>query len=111
MEYPKITNLLENKPNRPNKFRTKFWVEVNYQSRGTYSINSQVKFKNLMLRSSLCVYSDAYVLVREIVTVAVLGAGGRNNNIQVSFKSCAPFTSCISEINNTEIDNAKTLMK
>ena len=41
----------------------------------------------------------------------MLVAGGRNNNIQVLFKTFAPFTNCISEINNTQIDNAKTLMK
>ena len=41
------------------------------------------------------------------ITVAALVAGGETNNLQVAFKSCAPFTSCISEINNTQIDNAK----
>ena len=60
-----------------------------------------------MLRSSLCNYSDAYILVSGTITVAALGADRRNDDIQVVFKSCAPFTNCISQINNTQIDNAK----
>ena len=59
------------------------------------------------LRSSLCDYSDAYILVSGTITVAALAATGRNNGIQVVFKNCAPFTNCISETNNTQIDNAK----
>ena len=61
MEYQKIINLLENPPNQPSKFRTKNWVEVNYESRGTYNVNSQIKFKTSMLSSILCDYSDAYI--------------------------------------------------
>ena len=62
MAYQKIINLLENTPNQPTKFRTKSWVEVNYESIGTYNVNSQIKFITSMLRSSLCDYSDAYIL-------------------------------------------------
>ena len=61
-----------------------------------------------MLRSSLCDYSDAYILVSE--TIAITGAGARQLdeiNKRVMFKNCAPFTDCISETNNTQIDNAK----
>ena len=54
MEYQKIINLLENTPYQPSKFRTKNWVEVNDKSCGTYNVNSQNKFRNSMLRSSLC---------------------------------------------------------
>ena len=50
MEYQKIINLLENTPNQPSAFRTKNWVEVNDDSRGTYNVNSQIKFENSMLR-------------------------------------------------------------
>ena len=45
MKYKKIINLLENIPHQPSKFRTKNWAEVNDQSRGTYKVNSQIKFK------------------------------------------------------------------
>ena len=62
-----------------------------------------------MLRSGLCDYSDAYILASRTATAAALAAGGRNNHIQVVFRKCAPFTNCISEINNTQIDNPKDI--
>ena len=74
MEYQIIINLLDNAPNQPNKFRTKDWVEINDDSRETYNTNSQIKFKNCMLRSSLCDYSDAYILLSGTITVAALAA-------------------------------------
>ena len=63
-----------------------------------------------MLRSSLCDYSDAYILVKGNITVnntAADGAAANNTNKKVTFKNCAPFTNCISKINNTHIDNAE----
>ena len=63
-----------------------------------------------MLRSSLCDYSDAYILVKGNISVnntADVGADANNTNKKVIFKNCAPFTSCISKINNTQIDNAE----
>ena len=65
-----------------------------------------------MLKSSLCDYSDAYVLVKGTISVnnaAAQGAAANNTNKKVIFKNCAPFTNCISEINNTQIDNAKDI--
>ena len=65
-----------------------------------------------MLRASLCDYSDTYVIVSGTITIT----GGENNdagrrlgerNKEVIFKNCAPFTDCMSEINNTEVNNAK----
>ena len=58
MEYHKATKLLDNTSNQPSKFRTKNWIEINDDSRGMYNTNSQTKFKNLMLNSSLCNYSE-----------------------------------------------------
>ena len=78
-------------------------------TRGTYNINSQIKNKISMLRSVLCDYGDAYILVSGTMPVAELTAGGGNNNIQVVFRNCAPFADCISEINNTQTDNAKDI--
>ena len=49
MEYQKITNLLHNTPKQPTKFRTKYWVEVNDDTRGTYNTDSQIKFKTSKL--------------------------------------------------------------
>ena len=98
MEY-KIINLLDKTPDQPSKFRTKNWVEINDESRGTYSVNRQINFKTSMLRSSLCDYSDAYILVKGNITVndtAADGAAANNTNEKVIFKNCAPFTNCIS---------------
>ena len=112
MEYQKITTLLDdNKSNQPSKFRTKNWVEINDESRGTYNVNSQIKFKTTMSKSSLCDYSDAYILVKGTITITGAGdnaAAGQADERDkgVVFKNCAPFTNCISEINNTQVDNA-----
>ena len=69
MEYQKIANLSNDESNQPFKFRTRNWVEINNEARGTYSTNKQIKFKKSMLRSSLCDYSDAYILVKGNITV------------------------------------------
>ena len=111
MEY-KIINLLDKTPDQPSKFRTKNWVEINDESRGTYNADSQIKFKTTMIGSSLCDYSDAYILVKGNITVnntAADGAAANNTNKKVIFKNCAPFTNCISEINDTQEDNVKDI--
>ena len=110
MEYQKKANLIDDTSNQPSKFRTKNWVEINDESRGTYNVNSQMKFKTTMLKSSLCDYSDAFIIVKGTITVnntAGAGAAANNTNKKVTFKNCAPFTNCISEINNTQVDNDK----
>ena len=110
MEYQKIANLLDdNKSNQPSKFRTKNWAEINDESRGTYNVNSQIKFKTTMLKSSLCDYSDAYILVKGTITITGAGDDAAARQAGVVFKNCAPFTNCISEINNTQVDNAKDI--
>ena len=72
--------LLNNAPNLPSKFRTKNWVEINDESRGTYNVNSEIKFKTTMLKSSLCDYGDAYILVKGTMTVGDTSAVGANAN-------------------------------
>ena len=62
-----------------------------------------------MLRSTLCDYIDSYILVSRTIAVAEVAAGGGNDNIQAVLKNCVPFTNCMSEINNTQIDNAKDI--
>ena len=65
-----------------------------------------------MLKSSLCDYSDAYILVKGTISAnntAAQGATANNTNKKVIFKNCAPFTNCISEINNTQVVNAKDI--
>ena len=112
MEYQKITNLIDDASNQPSKFRTKNWVEINDESRGTCNVNSQIKFKAAMLKSSLRDYTDAYILVKGTITVnntAAADGDANNTNKKVIFKNCAPFTNCISEINNTKVGNAKDI--
>ena len=124
MEYQKIANLLDNASNQPSKFRTKNWVEINDESRGTYTSND-IKFKTTMLRSNLCDYADAYILVKGTITItgnarpetdwrrtaakswAARQADERDKG--VTFKNCAPFTKYISRINNTDIDTAQDI--
>ena len=108
MEYQKIANLIDDASNQLSKFKTKNWVEIYDESRGTYNVNSQIKFKTTMLKSSLCDYSDAYILVKGTITVNNT-ADANNTNKKVIFKNCAPFINCISEINNTQIENAKDI--
>ena len=112
MEYQKIANLIDDASNQPSKFKTMNWVEIYDESKGTYNVNSQIKFKTTMLKSSLCDYSDAYILVKRAITVdntAAADADVNNTIKKVIFKNCAPFTNCISEINNTQLDNAKDI--
>ena len=109
MEYQKIANLLNDGSNKPSKFRTKNWFEINDDVRGLYSPDKQIGFKTSMLRSSICAYSDAYMLVKGNISVNNTGADGtaaNNTNKKVIFKNCAPLTNCISKINKTQIDNA-----
>ena len=118
MEYEKITNLLDNEvaPNESNqtsKFRTRNWVEINDESIGTYAGND-IKFKTTMLKSNLCDYADAYILVNGRVTITGAGddAAARQADERdkgVTFKNCTPLIKCINRINNTEIDNAKDI--
>ena len=79
MEYQKIANLIDDASNQSSKFRTKNWVEINEESRGTYNVNSQIKFKTAMLKSSLCDYSDAYILVKGIINNTAAADGSANN--------------------------------
>ena len=74
MEYQKIANLLDSASNKPSKFRTRNWVEINDDIRRGYSPNKQIRFKTAMLSSSLCDYSDAHILVKG--TIAINNSAG-----------------------------------
>ena len=69
MEYENIINSLDNTPNHPTKFRTKNWVEIPKDECRTYDTNSQIQFKNSLLKSSLCDCSAAYILVSGTISV------------------------------------------
>ena len=68
-----MINLLDNTLDQLSKFRTKNWMEINDRSQGVYNTNSNIRFKTAMLKSSLCDYTDAYILVKGRITIT--GAG------------------------------------
>ena len=112
MEYQN-NNVLDNASNQPSNFRTRSLVEINDESKGAYTGNS-IKFKTTILRSNLCDYADAYILVKGTITITGAGNDDATKRADerdkgVTFKNCAPFTKCINRINNTEIDNAKDI--
>ena len=115
MKYQKIINFLDNTPNQLSKIRTKNWIEINDQSRRVYNVNSEIRFKTIMLKSSLLDYIDAYILVKGRITIIWDGADATarkadERDEEIKFKTCAPFIGCKSEINNTDIGNAKDII-
>ena len=115
MEYQKIANLLDNEviSNQLSKFRTRNWVEVNDDSRGTYT-NADIKFKTTMLKSDLCDYADAYIFVKGTITITGAGDDDAARQLDerkksVIYKNCASFTKSISRTSNTDIDNAQDI--
>ena len=89
------------------------WVEVNDESRETYNANTDIKLRTSMIRSYSSDYSDAYIHVKETTTVpntAAAAAPINNTNKKVIFKFCASFTNCISEINNTQLNDAQDIV-
>ena len=102
METQKIVNLLNSTNNENSKFATKKWYIIDSESKGNYSHENPIKFLTSSLESSLCDYSDAYILVTGNITVT-----GGDANTKLAFKNCAPFTKCITEINKTFIDDAE----
>ena len=76
------------------KFVTKKWTKVNDLTSGQYSVNKNIRSKTSLLRSDLCDYSDAYIVVKGTIPVDV-----NNDDKKLAFKNNAPFTSCISKIN------------
>ena len=101
--------MLDNETNQLSKFRTRNWLEINDESRGTY-ISTDIKFKATMLRSNLCDYADAYILIKGTLTITGDGDDGTTRQAGekdkgVTFKNCAAFAEYISKIINTDIDN------
>ena len=96
------------------RFITKKWVEVHDQSGSAddrYKPSKQIRFKTSMLRSDLCDFSDGFIVVKgDIVLTKAIGRRpvDRRNRF-FTFKNNAPFTNCISKINNVLIDNAEDL--
>ena len=99
METQKIVNLLNNSENEYSRFATKKWNIIDSESKGNYSHENPIKFLTKSIESSLCDYSDAYILVTGNIT-----ATPNNAATQVVFKNCAPFEKCRTETNETFVD-------
>ena len=115
MEYDKINNLLfSEEREKLSKFVTREYVKVNSLS-DTNNENKSVRFKTPMLRSNLCDYSDAYILVEGTIIVTAPGDNNNANNIRdkrnrpLILKNNAPFVSCITRINGELIEDAGDL--
>ena len=108
MKFNKINNLLGPAHDKVPRFITKKWIEAQSQSGNTYDMSKPIRFKTSMLRSDLCDYSDAYVWVKETITVT-----NPNNNAnfdrRLTLKNNAPFISCVSKINGELVENAEDL--
>ena len=107
MEYDKINNLLDSESENLSKFVTREYVRVNSLS-NTYDENKSIRFKTPMVRSDLCDYADAYILVSGTITVAGNHPRDRQNK-PVILKNNASFVSCIPRINGELIEDADDL--
>ena len=96
METQKIVNLLNGSDNEYAKFPTKIWYVIDSESKGKYSHHDPIKFLTKSIKSSLCDYSDAYILVTGNIAVKRRNAADTadialGTITQVAFKNCAPF--------------------
>ena len=92
MEHYKIPEVLNDYT--VSKFVTRKWIEVNDLSSGQYSVNENIRFKTSMLRSDLCDYSDAYIVVKGRISVTGTNNANRRNK-KLTFKNNAPFTTML----------------
>ena len=132
MEFQKVVNFLDRTSDNKDltKFVTKKWIEVYDQSQGNYDVNKEIRIKkSKMLRSDLCDFSDAYIIVKRSVTVTSITADdfeAPNNTVanvnttntandnefgekKLFFKNNAQSINCVSKINGVKIDNAEDL--
>ena len=124
MQFQKFVNFIDTTSDNKNlpTFVTKKWIEVDDQSQGNYNVNKESRIKTSMLRSDLCDFSDAYIVVKGNITVTkntftindfeapnnteanVTATNTANNNAfgdkKLVFKNNAPFINCISKIKN-----------
>ena len=110
MEFQKIVNFLDTTFDDKDlpRFVTKKWIEVYNQSEGNYNDNKEIRMETSMLRSDLCDFNDAYVVVKGDITLeGDNDANKRNRNL--AFKNNAPLINCISIIQFVKIDNAEDL--
>ena len=108
METQKIVNLLNDSNNESSKFATRKWYVINDQNNGQCGRgnenDSTIKFETRVIKPNLCDYSDAYILVTRDIKVADVAA-----DTNVAFKNCAPFTRCVTHINDEHVETAESL--
>ena len=93
MQAQKIINLLKDSSNEESKFATKKWYFIDSQAtKGKYKQSDAIKFKTETIKSSLCDYSDAFILVTGNITVTA------SNDTDCAFKNCAPFSTCATNL-------------
>ena len=133
MVFQKIVNFLDTTSDNEDlpKFVTKKWIEVYDQSQENYDVNKEIRTKTSILRSDLCDFSDAYIVVKGTINVTkktftiddnevpnntaanANATNTANDNAfgekKLVFKNNAPFINCISKINGVKIDNAEDL--
>ena len=133
MEFQKITNFIDINFDNEDlpKYVTKKWIEVYDQSQRNYDVNKEIRVKTSMLRSNLCDFSDAYIVVKGVIIVTkktftaddieapnntaanATATNNANNNgfdeKKLVFKNNAAFINCVSKVNGVKIDNAEDL--
>ena len=133
MEFQKIVSFIDTTSDNKDlpTFATKKWIEVYDQSEVNYNVNKEIRIKTSMLRSDLCDFSDAYIVVTGTITVTkkiftaddflnpntaaanAAATNTANNNAfgekKLVFKNNAPFINCVLKINGVKIDNAEDL--
>ena len=109
MQFQKLVSLYETTFDDKDspRFVTKKWIEVYDQSGGNYNVNKEIRIKTSMLRSDLCDFSDAYIVVKGVISITNPDAAKRNK--VVAFKSNVPFINCMPKINGVQIDNTEDL--
>ena len=104
----KIVNLLGGADNESLKFATRKWYVINDQNNTNYGKGNEndtiVKFETHVIKSNLCDYSDKYIVLTGDIT-----ATGGDANTRAAFKNCAPFTKCITHINDEHVNSADNL--
>ena len=109
MEFQKTVNEFDTTSDDKDspRFVTKKQIEVYDQSAKNYNVNKKIRIKTPMLRSDLCDFSDAYIVVKGII--AVTNPDNAKRNKSVAFENNALFINCISKINGIQTDSAEDL--
>ena len=108
LETQNIANLLCDADNESSKFSTRKWYVTNDQNNRDYGEGNEgsttIKFEIKVIKSNVCDYPDAYILLTGSLTAA-----GGDANTRIVFKNCAPFTKCITHIKDEHVDGAHNL--